>query len=240
MDRVEVLDDHGRIVPTADTLVSFEVHGPARLVGVGNGDPSSHENDRFVDAVSTLPVADWRGRIAPADTEQPSEPGTLPPLTALGNWKAPLPRGGELYDLCASFELAEVSASTSYHLYLPSLGTKTTLWVNGHLLATRADTSVSGPDLVLDHSVLAAGANRVQLIAAPFADGKNHIPDRTRLGAVQALRQAEPWQRRAFNGLAEVTVQSAGGPGSVMLEARAEGLLSKPLILAGSSGPVPR
>ena len=238
--RVEVLDDHGRIVPTADTLVSFEVRGPARMVGVGNGDPSSHENDRFVDSVSALSVADWRGRIAPADTASPAAPETLPPLTALGNWKAPMPRGRELYDLTATFELPDMPEGTSYHLYLPSLGSRTTLWVNGHVLATNADTSSAGPDVVLDRSVLLAGTNRIQLITTPFADGRNHIPDRTRLGAVQAQRQADLWQRHAFNGLAEVIVQSAGGAGEVMLEARAQGLESKPLILAGPAGPAAR
>jgi len=41
-----VLDDKGRAVPTADNLVSFEASGGARIIGVGNGDPSSHEPDK--------------------------------------------------------------------------------------------------------------------------------------------------------------------------------------------------
>ncbi|HEV2834945.1 MAG TPA: glycoside hydrolase family 2 TIM barrel-domain containing protein, partial [Pyrinomonadaceae bacterium] len=43
---VEVLDDKGRTVPTANNLVSFKLDGPARLIGVGNGDPSCHEDDK--------------------------------------------------------------------------------------------------------------------------------------------------------------------------------------------------
>jgi beta-galactosidase len=39
---VEVLDDKGRLVPTADNEIVFGVTGPARVIGVGNGDPSSH------------------------------------------------------------------------------------------------------------------------------------------------------------------------------------------------------
>jgi len=42
---VAIADDAGRIVPTADPLVSFQVEGPARIIGVGNGNPSSHEPD---------------------------------------------------------------------------------------------------------------------------------------------------------------------------------------------------
>ncbi|HWA82008.1 MAG TPA: glycoside hydrolase family 2 TIM barrel-domain containing protein, partial [Fimbriimonadaceae bacterium] len=41
---VEIVDAKGRVVPTASNLVSFKVSG-ASVVGVGNGDPSSHEPD---------------------------------------------------------------------------------------------------------------------------------------------------------------------------------------------------
>ncbi|KMM74076.1 beta-galactosidase [Xanthomonas sp. NCPPB 1128] len=43
---VEIVDAQGRIVPTASDAVHFTVHGPGRLIGVGNGDPSSHESDK--------------------------------------------------------------------------------------------------------------------------------------------------------------------------------------------------
>jgi beta-galactosidase len=46
--RVEVLDAQGRIVPIAGNEVTFIVTGTGRLIGVGNGDPSSHEADRPV------------------------------------------------------------------------------------------------------------------------------------------------------------------------------------------------
>lgn len=41
-----IVDNAGRVVPTADPMVHFTVEGPARIVGVGNGDPSSHEPDQ--------------------------------------------------------------------------------------------------------------------------------------------------------------------------------------------------
>ena len=43
---VSVLDGKGMIVPTADNEVSFEVTGPGKVIGVGNGNPSSHEPDK--------------------------------------------------------------------------------------------------------------------------------------------------------------------------------------------------
>jgi beta-galactosidase len=44
--KVEVLDSQGRVVPVADNKVTFTLTGPAKLIGVGNGDPSSHEPDK--------------------------------------------------------------------------------------------------------------------------------------------------------------------------------------------------
>jgi beta-galactosidase len=42
----QIVDANGRVVPIADNEVTFAVTGPARVIGVGNGDPSSHEPDR--------------------------------------------------------------------------------------------------------------------------------------------------------------------------------------------------
>jgi beta-galactosidase len=43
---VEVVDAQGRVVPTAGNTVAFTLTGPAKLIGVGNGDPSCHEPDK--------------------------------------------------------------------------------------------------------------------------------------------------------------------------------------------------
>jgi beta-galactosidase len=43
---VAVLDEQGRTVPTADNKITFTLTGPAKLIGVGNGDPSCHEPDK--------------------------------------------------------------------------------------------------------------------------------------------------------------------------------------------------
>jgi beta-galactosidase len=42
---VVVRDASGHIVPTANNLLTFRVAGDAQIIGVGNGDPSSHDPD---------------------------------------------------------------------------------------------------------------------------------------------------------------------------------------------------
>jgi beta-galactosidase len=45
---VNILDTNGRPVPVAANLVHFEITGPGAIIGVGNGDPTSHEPDVFL------------------------------------------------------------------------------------------------------------------------------------------------------------------------------------------------
>ncbi len=49
---VQASDAQGRMVPIASNTVTFEIAGPGKLIGVGNGDPSSHEPDQFVGSVN--------------------------------------------------------------------------------------------------------------------------------------------------------------------------------------------
>jgi beta-galactosidase len=39
-----ILDAAGNSVPAADALITFEVEGEGRIIGVDNGDPASHES----------------------------------------------------------------------------------------------------------------------------------------------------------------------------------------------------
>lgn len=44
-----VVDRQGREVPDAANLLHFSVNGSGKVIGVGNGDPSSHEADQYPD-----------------------------------------------------------------------------------------------------------------------------------------------------------------------------------------------
>ena len=44
--RAEVFDAKGRPVPRASDLITFAVSGPGEVIGVGNGNPNSHEADK--------------------------------------------------------------------------------------------------------------------------------------------------------------------------------------------------
>ena len=73
MLRVEIVDDAGVLAPTASNRVSFEVAGPGHVLGVGNGDPSSHEPDKasgrlaFNGLVRCIVGTDYRRNLTAAD-----------------------------------------------------------------------------------------------------------------------------------------------------------------------------
>jgi len=46
---VTVIDKEGREVPDADNMIRFKIEGDGKIIGVGNGDPSSHELDKCID-----------------------------------------------------------------------------------------------------------------------------------------------------------------------------------------------
>jgi beta-galactosidase len=77
-------DDAGREVPTADNLVEFAVTGPAKILGVGNGDPSSHEPDRATQrklfnglAACIVQLTGERGEVVVTATSKPLGAGRL-------------------------------------------------------------------------------------------------------------------------------------------------------------------
>ncbi|MBC7887475.1 MAG: glycosyl hydrolase 53 family protein [Ferruginibacter sp.] len=48
---ITVVDREGREVPDADNLIKFSIEGEGKIIGVGNGDPSSHEADKCTDGL---------------------------------------------------------------------------------------------------------------------------------------------------------------------------------------------
>jgi beta-galactosidase len=220
---IEARDAQGRNVPTACNLVRFTIAG-GKIIGVGNGDPSCLEPDQFLPELALTSVSKWRGRIAPAPTTKPGKSDGFNPLVALGDWKAPLPQPGEVYELAAEFTSGKVPAGVTLDLFLPTLGSKTTVWLNGREVVRGLDTTVVGPALHLDATALVTGVNRVQIIVTPFEDGRRRLPQLSRLGNLRVTSPPPVVQRSLFNGYAQVIVQAPRSAGEIRLTAEADGL----------------
>jgi len=104
---VEVQDAEGRAVPITNNLVSFEVTGPAKVIGVGNGDPTCQESDigttrtAFAGLCMALVKAqNSTGNIRVQATSEGVAPATatiaarsVEPRPQLAAWERPVPTG---------------------------------------------------------------------------------------------------------------------------------------------------
>jgi beta-galactosidase len=81
---VTAIDQQGREVPDADNMIKFFISGDAKIIGVGNGDPSSHEPDKCADGA-------WQRSLFNGKCQVIIQVGTKPDLVkfeakAVGLW----------------------------------------------------------------------------------------------------------------------------------------------------------
>lgn len=68
---VSIIDSEGREVPTANNMIRFSINGPGRIIGVGNGDPSSHEPDQCMDGAWQRSAFNGKCQVIVQSTKQP-------------------------------------------------------------------------------------------------------------------------------------------------------------------------
>ena len=90
---VQVLDKEGRIVPVADNQIVFQLSGAGKIIGVGNGDPSSHEPDKAHQrrAFNGLCMVIIQALKGPGDIRlEASSPGLEPATLGIASLKTTL------------------------------------------------------------------------------------------------------------------------------------------------------
>jgi len=87
---ISVVDKQGREVPDAGNAITFSIKGDMAIIGVGNGDPSSHEPDKCADGAwqrrlfnGKCQVILQAGKRSGAVTVEASGAGLLPGTTKL-------------------------------------------------------------------------------------------------------------------------------------------------------------
>ncbi|HWB90923.1 MAG TPA: beta-galactosidase GalA, partial [Puia sp.] len=132
---VKAVDAAGRPVPTADNEIAFTLHGPARIIGVGNGDPVSHEADKFVDQIKSIPVSNIRRTKENGDTFDDADT-SVNTIHSTGD-----------------IVLTELPDSARFRLFFKSIGTHQQCYLNGHLIGTPGDASLRS-EFAVDRNLL--------------------------------------------------------------------------------------
>jgi len=226
---VSIADAQGRVVPTAGAKVSFEVEGPGRIIGVGNGDPSSHEPDTLVPTSTfrTVPINGWRWTTVkdPYPDNMPEEgvafdDSSWDPTDVSGDVGALGLRGRAVYRTRFTVTAADLDSDAVEIVFGKILG-GISVYVNGQKTGGTID-----PRSAMAYDVKALLHPGENVIAVPAA---NYGPEGAGLtkGVLLRLQQAPSpvsWSRSTFNGLAQVIVEASKVPGDIRIVATSDGL----------------
>jgi beta-galactosidase len=228
---VEVKDDKGRPVPTAGNEVRFDLEGPGRIIGVGNGDPSCHEPDQYFETVSQVKIAGLKmlegGDLGKRpEVEYDQDDSAWKDLFQgraddQGNVSQDKPA---VRVVRASFELPQLDDYREVTLFPKSLVDGQAIYVNGHLVTEKMKRDDTGKAFPLPKSILKKGRNVYAVVGTEllrrFKWGNlNGDP-----GSIRTVIPAGQWKRSLFSGLAQVIVQSDRKPGTIVLKAASAGL----------------
>lgn len=219
MVTVSISDKKGRSVPDANREVFFAIQGPGKIIGVGNGDPTSHEADKFIETIDAISLSDWRQMLA---SNVELEKAVQPNFDA-SSWQEALNTDGlepgttpELTIFRGSFELTAEQLKGQIEYMFRSIAKEQTLYVNGKQIADKLNGDNQFP---LDKNILKEGANSVTIVGYPLVkknawDEVNNYP-----GSIKVRIAPGQWRRKTFSGLAQVIVQSTGEAGEIVLTA---------------------
>ena len=230
---VVVKDKKGRVVPVAMNEVAFTLDGPGKIIGVGNGDPASHEPDRFIPSAKSVKIGVWTSLNVDSAENRPevkaefNDADWSPAFRRSRDASAPAALvKATVYR--ARFEMPEMGEKDSVTLMLSSLGEKQSIYVNGQIVLKDVAKNADGLLINLPKTVLHPGNNVLAVVATPLLDRRRSGGD---AGSIQILTPADGWKRKVFNGLAQVIVQSTERAGEITLKANAPGLTSAVLKL---------
>ncbi|HVU17258.1 MAG TPA: beta-galactosidase GalA [Candidatus Didemnitutus sp.] len=238
---VTARDDAGRVVPIAMNAVHFELAGPGRIIGVGNGDPSCHEPDVVVrePVIHERDVSGWRWLQVPQENMVglPQEAAKFDDASwaavDVNTEKGPL-GNHERGVFRAHFTMTEQElASPAVELWFGHVEGSGQLYVNGEAVARVGDAR--GASVCSVKKFLHAGDNVVAVGIANWGD-VGGLNQGVRLRFVEAGAPGS-WSRSLFNGYAEIIVQASRHAGALKLTATSNGLKSSEITIAANEAP---
>ncbi len=244
---VAALDAQGRPVPTAHNRINFAIVGEGRILGVGNGDPSSQEPDVFVPDVPMrrLPVTEWRWRLADIPHSRQAIPeygddyddSTWNRLQSKDAGDEPIiktPNTTAIYRAHVTLTPEDLQGA-GVQIFFSGCDDEGWYFVNGRFVGESHDWQAQPifdlrRFLHVGDNVVAVGVNNVV--------GQGGLNPNVSVEVIGTAR-APSWSRSLFNGLAQVIVQSTPDAGELKLSARADGLEPATAVVRTRAGSPP-
>ena len=229
---VQVLDSKGRIVPTSGSEITFSIQGQGKIIGVGNGDPSSHELDRYFERISHVNIDHLKAQTTAQKENYPEVKSEFNDsawqwaVNGKGEYVVTLKDTLDVAVIRGEFNLPPLTENTSVSLWPKSLGEEQSIYINGTLVAPHIKRDDPVREFILGQSIIHGGKNIFTLVCKPLVKRFQYDNLNTDPGLIQVYKPADPWKRNVFNGLGQVIVQSTKEPGTVILNAGAKRLKS--------------
>jgi beta-galactosidase len=232
---VAALDAQGRVVPVAQNKIYFTIAGAGKILGVGNGDPSSHEPDTFIPEmpVRTVSLNDWRWALANFSTKKGEVTPEFTPEFDDSAWNTIKPKtDGETGDMVlkegetavyrAHLKLTQEDLQNpGIQIRFAGIDDNGWVFVNNQRVGESHDWQAQ-PRFEIKNS-LHAGDN-VIAVGVKNESGTGGLNPNVNVEIIHPPVASVAWSRSLFNGFAQVIVQSTQTAGEMQLTATAEGL----------------
>jgi beta-galactosidase len=216
---VDVLDNKGLHVPTSDNEITFDIKG-GTIIGVGNGDPTSLENDTFLDEIAVTDIVNLKEQALTSA----QLPENLPQYEE--NWQEAFKdrdykNQAAAYAYKGQLSLPKLAKGAAVTFFYQKIGQEGVVFVNGTKVSPSADDLLK---YVLDTKILKEGVNEIHIITTPLQKLRDWDVMNTNPGVIQVITPHKPWKRKLFNGYAQVIIQGDGSNGNIVVTATATGI----------------
>ena len=228
---VQVTDQKNRLVPTAGNDITFSLTGPGKIIGVGNGDPASHEPEQFVDSSEKVSITNLKYLVADSTITG----NEIKEIFDDSNWKYIFQKeykeieAGKNVILRGTFNLPDTTGNMIITFFANELLNHQSIYVNGKLSGNELRKDDSNQGLILDNSNLHKGKNTVAFEGKLIQKKQDMKDDQTNPGIMKVYHPALQWKRKTFNGLAQIIIKTTKQEGDILLTASSKGLKSATL-----------
>ncbi|WP_367751977.1 beta-galactosidase GalA [Flavobacterium sp. WC2430] len=232
--KVSTQDKNGLQVPIADNEVTFSISGPAKIIGVGNGDPTSLEADKFIESITVLNLENLKEK----QVESLNSIEETKDKIDVSSWQNAFKEdrdsvfGKKVKAIVyrTEFDLPSDYTESKITFFYNSLGRNQSIFINGKQIAQAIPENKEGDTFVLDKSMLRSGKNTIAIIGEPLLKVKPWDVINQNPGTIQIFTSPEQYKRKLFNGLAQVIIQATGKAGEIKLTATSKGV--KPAVIS--------
>ena len=223
---VSLRDEDNHVVPTAMNTIAFTIDGPGEIIGLGNGNPSSLEQEVFLPQTIVAPINNLQ-ECTVTDITNPKE-------IAVGykaNWipafsQEPDNRHWNVYEdslkvIKGTFSIEKITSDMTVTLFAKSIVDNQSIYVNGHLLQANVARANQLDAITIPLEYLHAGQNEYAVSGQKFRKRYMYDEPNQEPGSVQILYPAEQSRRALFNGWAQILVRITG-EGAIKLSAESD------------------